>query len=173
IGIAKSGSPIDLVLNEQSKRKTSNIIGFRDEDRYVGEAAYTMVARFPEKMLRFMNFLLGKNYNLEMNETLTRYNELKVPVSLVKNEERGTIDVKFSNSVSYSPEELLSMILLYIKQLADDISKGSPVVDTVISIPHFFTISQRQAILDAASIANVKVLALIHDHAATALQYGI
>src|SRR3989338_1649980 len=92
IGIAKTGSPIDLVLNEQSKRKTSNIIGFRDEDRYVGEAGYTMVARFPEKMLRFLNFLLGRNYDLEITETLARYNELKVPLTLVKNQERGTMD---------------------------------------------------------------------------------
>ena len=173
VGIAKAGSPIDLVLNEQSKRKTSNIIGFREKDRFVGEAAYTMVARFPEKMLRFMNFLLGKNYDLELQQTLARYNELMVPVSLVKNAERGTIDVKFSNKVVYSPEELLSMIFLYIKQLSDEVSKGVPVVDVVVSIPHYFNIAQRQAILDAATIAKVNILALMHDHTATALQYGI
>ncbi|KAF0983425.1 hypothetical protein FDP41_010490 [Naegleria fowleri] len=172
VGIAKSGSPIDLVLNEQSKRKTSNIIGFRGKDRYIGEAGYTMVARFPDKMLRFLNFALGKSYDLELNEVSRRYNELKVPVSLVKNEERGTVDVKFSNDATYSPEELLSMIFLYIKQLADD-GKTAAVTDAIVSIPHFFTRAQRQAILDSASIANIKILALMHDHTATALQYGI
>ncbi|KAG2377675.1 hypothetical protein C9374_009191 [Naegleria lovaniensis] len=172
VGIAKSGSPIDLVLNEQSKRKTSNIIGFRGQDRYIGEAGYTMVARFPDKMLRFLNFVLGKSYDLELKQTWSRYNELKVPVTLVKNDARGTVDVKFSNDVIYSPEELLSMIFLYIKQLADD-GKSAAVTDAIVSIPHFFTKLQRQAILDAAAIANIKILALMHDHTATALQYGI
>ncbi len=44
IGIAKSGAPIDLVLNEQSKRKTTNMVGFRGEnERYLGENALQQV----------------------------------------------------------------------------------------------------------------------------------
>ncbi|KAL9642388.1 hypothetical protein ABK040_014231 [Willaertia magna] len=174
VGIAKIGTPIDLVLNEQSKRKTSNIIGFRDEDRYIGESAYNMVGRFPEKMIRFLNLVFGKNYDKQLEETLKRFNELKIPIQLVKSESgRGTMDVKFSNNVIYSPEELLAMIFNYIRQLTDEKGTGSVVGDAVITIPHYLSMAQRQAILDAASISGINVLSLMHDHTATALQYGI
>ena len=44
VGIVKPGSPIDMVLNEQSKRKTSAFIGYRGQERLFGYNARQMVS---------------------------------------------------------------------------------------------------------------------------------
>lgn len=137
--MVKSGSPIDLVLNEQSKRKTAAMIGFRGKDRYFGESARSMTTRFPDKMLKNLNLLIGKSYDQSAEAVRQQFQDLKIPIEFVKNEERGTIDIQVKSEDKnaapsiYSVEELFAMIFKYIKQLASDSAKA-PVYDCVITV---------------------------------------
>ena len=80
---------------------------------------------------------------------------------------RVTIDGK-----SYSPQEISAMILQKIKSDAESYL-GSPVTQAVITVPAYFTDSQRQATKDAGRIAGLEVLRIINEPTAAALAYGV
>ncbi|KAL0491806.1 HSP70 [Acrasis kona] len=169
IGIAKSGAPIDLVLNEQSKRKTTTMVGFRGEnERYLGENALQQATRFPDMMFRYLQTVLAEPEGAATD----RLKSLYIPTKFEKNE-RGSVDVVFRDGTTkYSVEALFGMIFKYIKELSKD-SARSAVTDVVITVPHWFTVEKRQAILDAATIADLKVLSILHENTAAAVQYGL
>ncbi len=73
---------------------------------------------------------------------------------------------------AFRPEQLLAALLSELKAIGEK-DQGAKIVDTVLSVPGFFTEQQRRAVLDAASIAGLNVLRLIHETTATALAYGI
>jgi hypoxia up-regulated 1 len=122
VGLVKSGSPIDVVLNEQSKRKTAFMVGFRDSDRYFGEAARSLQTRFPDTMFKYLNLLIGKSYD-GVSEVQQKYDQLYIPIRLIKSE-RGTISVQVNDKTQFSIEELFTMIFKYIKQLSNESVKG-------------------------------------------------
>jgi hypothetical protein len=70
------------------------------------------------------------------------------------------------------PHFLQAGIFQYAKQITDA-QAGESVVDTVVVVPAWFGVAQRQAVIDAASLAGLNVLGLMNGHAAAALQYGI
>jgi len=71
-----------------------------------------------------------------------------------------------------SGEEVTAMLFGYVKMLAD-ISAEGPVRDCVITIPSWFTYEQRLMIKDAAELANLKVLQLVHENTAAATMFAI
>ena len=99
----------------------------------------------------------------------------------VTNAERTVISIKRHmgsdyrvdiDGKQYSPQEISAMILQKLKADAEAYI-GSPVTQAVITVPAYFTDSQRQATKDAGKIAGLDVLRIINEPTAAALAYGV
>lgn len=178
VAYASRGKPIDLLLNEQSKRKTSNFVGFRRvNERLIGENARQVTARFPSAAVRYYyQMFLGKRFSLAQESLNLRCkNELGLTSwEWKENEARKTIDLvlRGDDNISqvFQPEELVAYMLRYVVGFLDPNTQHLSGV--VISVPPYFTLEQREAILSAAKLADIPVLGLLSETAALAIQYG-
>ncbi|RNE99102.1 hypoxia up-regulated 1 [Trypanosoma conorhini] len=163
-----NGNNVDIVLNEQSHRKTDNYIGFKNGERYIGDQAKALAARFPLNMVTMINRMIGISYN---STEFSDFRNLNFEFE-TRPEERNTVGFSFPQDGSYTVEELYAMMLRYCQS----ISEKDGVVDpksVVITIPFHSSLGRRQAILEAARLVGADVLGLMHSTTAAALYYGI
>ncbi|KAG0235393.1 hypothetical protein BGW42_005372 [Actinomortierella wolfii] len=168
VALVKPGIPFDIVLNAESKRKTQSAITIRGNERSFASDAISLATRFPKDSYLGLKRLLGRTYDdeysVEYRNTFTT-NMIKDPV-------RGTVAFETTAGVQYSVEELVAMQFALAKKQAEE-TAGEGVRDVVITIPHYFNQFERQAMLDAAELAGLRVLSLIHDESAVALNYAM
>lgn len=169
IAIVKPGVPMEIVLNKESRRKTPVAVVLKENERLFGDSAVGMAAKSPKLTFRYFQDLLGKHMeNPQVAEYQSRFPEHE----LVKDARRGTVMFKLSDKTQYTPEEILGMLLNYSRSLAEDFAE-QPVKDAVITVPAYFNQAERRAVLHAAQMADLKVLQLISDNTAVALNYGV
>lgn len=169
IGIVSPGVPMEIVLNKESKRKTPAIVAYRDNVRTFGEDAQNIGVRFPKSSYAYLLDLLGKDIN---NPMVKLFQQRFPQYELVADEERKTVLFKHEDGVLYSPEELIGQLLHRAKEWAEQ-SALQPVNEVVLTVPGFFNQAERRALLQAAELGGLKVLQLINDYTAVALNYGI
>ncbi|KAJ0807752.1 putative Heat shock protein 70 family [Helianthus annuus] len=167
IAAAKHGG-VDVLLNDDSKRETPAVVSFGEKQRFFGSAGAEFATTNPASMITHIKRLIGKVYN-EVEK------ELKLLPFLTSEGPRGGILIKLEylkTERTFTPVEILGMLLKHLKQIAEK-NLESKVVDCVIGIPSYFTDLQRRLYLDAAQIAGLKPLRLMHDGTAIALGYGL
>jgi len=156
------------VTNFQSKRKTPTCIAFYKGERFFGSDAVALMGRKPESSFEKMFRGIGREFNHPLvKEIVDQYH----PYNIYKNDSTGltTIQVEQAN---YTPEELIAMILQHVKDMANNFG-GHSIKDCVITVPSYFTQHEKDALFTAAQIADLKVLSLIEENTAAALQYGM
>ncbi|XP_014221375.1 hypoxia up-regulated protein 1 [Trichogramma pretiosum] len=169
IAIVSPGVPMEIALNKESKRKTPVTISFRDGERTFGEDAQVVGTRFPKNSFSYILDLIGKSIDNPMVQLFQK----RFPYyNIEADSERNTILFRIDDETTYTPEELLAQLLYKAKEFAQ-ISAGQKIKEAVITVPGFFNQAERQALLQAAELANIKVLQLINDYSAVALNYGI
>uniref|UniRef100_A0A8C5TRU4 Hypoxia up-regulated protein 1 n=1 Tax=Malurus cyaneus samueli TaxID=2593467 RepID=A0A8C5TRU4_9PASS len=169
IAIVKPGVPMEIVLNKESRRKTPVAVSLKENERLFGDSALGMSIRTPKVAFRYFQDLLGKRIN---NPHVALYQSRFPEHELVKDETRQTVIFKLSPTTQYSPEEMLGMVLNYSRGLAEEFAE-QPIKDAVITVPAYFNQAERRAVLHAARMADLKVLQLINDNTAVALNYGV
>jgi heat shock 70kDa protein 1/2/6/8 len=93
-------------------------------------------------------------------------------VILTDEKDNPVIQVMFQKKlITFAPEQIMSFLFIKMKELAENVLKET-VNDAVITIPAFFNNNQRQATADAALLAGLNVLRMIHEPTAAALAYG-
>jgi len=144
-------------------------VGFGPKSRYLGEAAKTQEISNLKNTIGCLKRLAGRT----INDTEVAIEQEFITAPLVDvNGEVGAEVTYRGEKTKFSARQLIAM---YFGKIRDTASKELklPVSDVVISCPPWFTDGQRRAILDAAEIANLKLLRLINDNTAIALGYGI
>lgn len=159
---------MEIALNKESKRKTPSVIGFRDQSRSFGEEAITLAARFPASSYGYLVDLLGKEVD---NPIVDLYKKRFPYYNIQADPIRNTITFK-DGERTYTVEELVAQLFSRAQEFAQD-ATSQPIQECVIVVPGFFGQAERQAIIDAAGLANLKVLQLMNDYAAVGLNYGI
>ncbi|CAG9462029.1 unnamed protein product [Pedinophyceae sp. YPF-701] len=172
LAIVKGGkTPISIVTNEMSRRKSPALIGFVNGERLVGEEAISVQARYPTKIVSRLRDMMGAQADdPALQDMLKRTHRF---FDLERGAERGTVVLPADDGVKYSAEEMMAGIFTYAAGLAAAANDGQPVTDCAVAVPAYMTQPQRQAIIDAAKLAGLKVLSVLNSHAGAALQYGI
>ncbi|CAG8539513.1 9442_t:CDS:10 [Ambispora leptoticha] len=158
---------MEIVLNRDSKRKTQSTLTIRESERVYGSDSVNLAARFPRNTFFSLKRVLGRSFDDKYaNEYRSIY-----PNEMLRDPSRNTISFKVNNDV-YSVEELVAMQLAHAKEQAEATAQES-LRDAIITVPPFFTQFERRAILDAADLAGLNVISLIHDETAVAINYAI
>merc|ERR1719506_3627220 len=174
VALVKPGAPFSIVTHVHSKRKTEVMVGFNDGERLFGSNALNLLTRKPHFTYSRLRLLAGRTADHPVVGDLAKQyyanevfsNETSGRLGLVHH--KGKEDEKV-----YKVEELLAMVLQHAKDITKAYGEVKVVRDCVIAVPAFFTETERASIVDAASIAGLKVLSLIEENTAAALQYGI
>uniref|UniRef100_A0A7N0UXK2 Uncharacterized protein n=1 Tax=Kalanchoe fedtschenkoi TaxID=63787 RepID=A0A7N0UXK2_KALFE len=161
---------IDVVLNDESKRETPAVICFGEKQRFIGTAGAASTMSNPKNAISQIKRLIGRQFSdPELQKDLAGF-----PFSVTEGPDGyPLINVQFLGETrSFTPTQLLGMLFSNLKGIAEK-NLNAAVVDCCIGIPVYFTDLQRRAIVDAATIAGLHPLHLIHETTATALAYGI
>ena len=161
---------VEIIANDQGNRTTPSYVAFTETERLVGDAAKNQVSMNPTNTIFDAKRLIGRT----MNDTSVLQDMKHWPFQVVPGKtNQPTIQVTYKHEVKvFSPEEISSMILIKMKEIAEAYL-GKEVKHAVITVPAYFTDSQRQSTKDAGMIAGLNVLRIINEPTAAALAYGL
>jgi heat shock protein 4 len=169
VGVARQRG-IDVVLNDESKRETPAMVSFGEKQRFVGVAGAASAMMNPRNTISQIKRLIGRPFSdPELQRDLRLF-----PFSVTEGPDGfPLINVQYlGEQRQFTPTQILGMLLSNLKSIAEK-NLGTSVVDCVIGVPVYFTELQRRAYLDAAQVAGLHPLRLMHETTATALAYGI
>jgi hypoxia up-regulated 1 len=174
VALVKPGAPFSIVTNVHSKRKTEVMVGFNDGERLFGSNALNLLTRKPHFTYSRLRQLAGRAADHPVVGDLAKSYFANEIFANETNGRLGLVHHKGKEDETvYKVEELLAMVLQHAKDITKAYGEVKVVRDCVIAVPAFFTETERASIVDAASIAGLKVLSLIEENTAAALQYGI
>ncbi|KAL4201207.1 hypothetical protein AMTRI_Chr02g257470 [Amborella trichopoda] len=169
VAVAKQRG-IEVVLNDESKRETPAIVSFGEKQRFLGSSGLASATMNPKSTVSQIKRLIGRKFNCPYAQRDLHF----LPFATSEAPDGGIlIHIPYMGETRvFTPVQVLAMLLSHLKQIAaKNLELG--VTDCVIGIPSYFTDLQRRAYLEAAAIAGLKPLRLMHDGTATALAYGI
>lgn len=179
VALMRQGAPLEIVLNPHSKRKTATAVSFLEAVRAFGDDAMPHAGKAPSKVPTFFHSQLAHNYsnqdiqpgglwwkNFALGDKFYAYD-------LGYDEDRGVPTFKFGPDLEFSSEEVLGNILFFAKSLAEVSADGKPVKDCVVTIPSNANMRYRQAIVAAGEVAGLRMLTLVHEGSAFAVQRAV
>ena len=159
------GNEPTVIINSEGKRTTPSVVAFAENgERKIGDPAKRQAVTNPLKTIYSIKRFMGETY-----DRVTKEAE-RVSYKVVRgdnNTPRVDIDGKL-----YSPQEISAMVLQKMKKTAEDYL-GQEVKEAVITVPAYFSDSQRQATKEAGEIAGLNVKRIINEPTAAALAYGL
>ncbi|XP_058192438.1 heat shock 70 kDa protein 14-like isoform X3 [Rhododendron vialii] len=161
---------IDVVLNDESKGETPSIVCFGEKQRFLGTAGAASSMMNPKNTISQIKRLIGRQFSdPELQQDLKA-----LPFTVTEGPDGFPLIHAWylGETRMFTPTQLLAMVLSDMKSMAEK-NLNAAVVDCCIGIPVYFTELQRRAVLDAATIAGLHPLRLLHETTATALAYGI
>jgi len=161
---------IDMVQNEVSKRSTATLVGFTARERSLGDSALATIKSNAKNTCRNFKHLLGRSTDASDIKCEHFWSTSKLASA---QDGFAGYDISYKGEQRvFSASEITAMFLTKLRDITEKWCQ-TQVADAVISVPSYFSDVQRQALLDAASIAGISVLRLMNEHTATALSYGI
>ena len=163
VAVFEGNEPV-VIANSEGKRTTPSVVGFvKDGERKVGDPAKRQAITNPKNTVYSIKRFMGETYE-QCAKEVTR-----VPFSVVNEGGYPRVDIE---GRKYTPQEISAMVLQKMKKTAEDYL-GQEVTDAVITVPAYFSDSQRQATKEAGQIAGLNVRRIVNEPTAAALAYGV
>ena len=163
VAVFEGNEPV-VIANSEGKRTTPSVVGFvKDGERKVGDPAKRQAITNPKNTVYSIKRFMGENWQQTEKEIS------RVPYTVVN--EGGYPRVEIEGR-KYTPQEISAMILQKMKKTAEDYL-GEEVKEAVITVPAYFSDSQRQATKEAGQIAGLEVKRIVNEPTAAALAYGV
>ncbi len=164
VSVFEGNEPV-VIANSEGKRTTPSIVAFIEGgERKVGDPAKRQAITNPTKTISSIKRFMGENWDQVQREIA------RVPYKVVKGD-NNTPRVQIDDR-TYTPQEISSMVLQKMKKTAEDYL-GQEVKEAVITVPAYFSDSQRQATKEAGQIAGLEVKRIVNEPTAAALAYGV
>jgi molecular chaperone DnaK len=164
VAVMEGNEPV-VIPNSEGKRTTPSIVAFVENgERKVGDPAKRQAITNAKKTVYSIKRFMGETFD-KVNTEIKR-----VTFTVIRGD-NNTPRVKIENRM-YSPQEISAMILQKMKKTAEDYL-GQEVTDAVITVPAYFSDSQRQATKEAGEIAGLNVKRIINEPTAASLAYGL
>ena len=159
------GNQPTVIINDEGARTTPSIVAFTENgERKVGNPAKRQAITNPHNTIFSIKRFMGESYD-QVNREIAR-----VPYKVARGENNTPrVDI---NGRLYSPQEISAIILQKMKKTAEDYLRQE-VTEAVITVPAYFSDSQRQATKEAGKIAGLDVKRIINEPTAAALAYGL
>ena len=163
VAVFEGNEPV-VIANSEGKRTTPSVVGFvQGGERKIGDPAKRQAITNPKNTVYSIKRFMGENWQQTEKEIS------RVPYTVVN--ENGYPRVEIEGR-KYTPQEISAMVLQKMKKTAEDYL-GQEVTDAVITVPAYFSDSQRQATKEAGQIAGLNVLRIVNEPTAAALAYGV
>ena len=163
VSVFEGNEPV-VITNSEGKRTTPSIVAFVDGgERKVGDPAKRQAITNPQRTIFSIKRFMGENWQ-QVSKEITR-----VPYKVVEENNMPRVDI---DGRLYTPQEISAMILQKMKKTAEDYL-GQEVTEAVITVPAYFSDSQRQATKEAGQIAGLDVKRIVNEPTAAALAYGV
>lgn len=165
VAVFEGNEPV-VITNSEGKRTTPSVVGFvKDGERKVGDPAKRQAITNPQNTVYSIKRFMGETYEQSRKEAE------RVPYTVIN--DNGFPKVQIEGAAHpYTPQEISAMILQKMKKTAEDYL-GQEVTDAVITVPAYFSDSQRQATKEAGTIAGLNVRRIVNEPTAAALAYGV
>ena len=161
------GSDANIINNPEGGRTTPSMVAVADNsERLVGQIAKRQAITNPENTVFGIKRLIGRQYDSKEVQ-----DDIRVLPYKIETADNGDVRINLRDK-QYSPAEISSFILANIKKSAEEYL-GEKITDAVITVPAYFSDSQRQATKDAGKIAGLNVLRIINEPTAASLAYGL
>ena len=163
VAVFEGNEPV-VIANSEGKRTTPSVVGFVDNgERKIGDPAKRQAITNPKNTVYSIKRFMGENWQQTEKEIA------RVPYSVVNEGGYPRVDI---NGRKYTPQEISAMVLQKMKKTAEDYL-GQEVTEAVITVPAYFSDSQRQATKEAGQIAGLEVKRIVNEPTAAALAYGV
>ena len=163
VSVFEGNEPV-VIANSEGKRTTPSVVGFVDGgERKIGDPAKRQAITNPQKTVYSIKRFMGETWQQTEKEIS------RVPFKVVN--EGGYPRVEIDGR-KYTPQEISAMVLQKMKKTAEDYL-GQEVTEAVITVPAYFSDSQRQATKEAGQIAGLDVKRIVNEPTAAALAYGV
>jgi molecular chaperone DnaK len=154
-----------VIINSEGKRTTPSVVAFAENgERKIGDPAKRQAITNPTKTIFSIKRFMGEPFDKVQREIN------RVPYEVAKG--KGETPCVKINDRTYTPQEISAMVLQKMKKTAEDFL-GQEVTEAVITVPAYFSDSQRQATKEAGEVAGLKVRRIINEPTAAALAYGL
>jgi molecular chaperone DnaK len=164
VAVMEGNEPV-VIPNSEGKRTTPSVVAFVENgERKIGDPAKRQAITNPTKTVFSIKRFMGETFDRVSKEVA------RVPYKVIKGD-NNTPRVQIDDR-NYSPQEISAMILQKMKKTAEDYL-GQEVNEAVITVPAYFSDSQRQATKEAGEIAGLKVRRIINEPTAASLAYGL